>query len=52
VARNRNPFTPTFGVTPPVLAGRDEQLDSLHDALDDAPGAPGRAILFTGVRRR
>jgi hypothetical protein len=37
-------------VTPPVLAGRDEQLDSLHDALDDGPGAPGRAILFTGVR--
>src|SRR5680860_498427 len=46
----QNPFTPTFGVTPPMLVGRDEEISTFADALDDGPGAPGRAMLFTGVR--
>ncbi len=45
-----NPFTPTFGVTPPRLAGRDPELAAFVDALDEGPGAPGRATLFTGPR--
>ena len=45
-----NPFTPTFGVTPPLLVGRDDVLDDFRGALDEGPGAPGRAMLLTGVR--
>jgi energy-coupling factor transporter ATP-binding protein EcfA2 len=46
----RNPFTPTFGVTPPLLAGRDAELRQFSEALADGPGSPGRAILVTGAR--
>jgi hypothetical protein len=46
----RNPFTPTFGVTPPVLVGRDEEIEAFREALADGPGAPARAILLTGPR--
>jgi hypothetical protein len=45
-----NPFTPTFGVTPPVLAGRDAELAAIRRALDNGPGDPARAVLFTGAR--
>jgi len=43
----RNPFTPTFGVSPPLLVAREDELASFAEALDDGPGAPGRAMLFT-----
>ncbi|MEJ7773071.1 MAG: ATP-binding protein, partial [Geodermatophilaceae bacterium] len=46
----RNPFTPTFGVSPPLLVAREDELASFAEALDDGPGAPGRAMLFTGAR--
>lgn len=46
----RNPFRPTFGTTPPVLAGREVLSAVFGDALDDGPGAPGRATLYTGAR--
>lgn len=45
-----NPYTPMFGVTPPYLAGRDEQLAAFREALADGIGAPGRAMLITGER--
>jgi len=45
-----NPFRPSFGVTPPLLAGRDAEILAFGDALDAGPGAPGRATLYTGVR--
>ena len=45
-----NPFRPSFGVTPPVLVGRDTEILAFGDALDAGPGAPGRATLYTGVR--
>jgi hypothetical protein len=45
-----NPFKPTFGASPPVLAGRDRQIADFADALDDGPGAAGRATLYTGAR--
>lgn len=50
VDRTRNPFRPSFGTTPPVLAGRDVLAAVFGDALDDGPGAPGRATLYTGAR--
>lgn len=45
-----NPFTPTFGVSPPLLVGRDEAIDGFVAALGEGPGAPGRATLITGAR--
>lgn len=45
-----NPFTPTFGVTPPLLVGRSDLTDDFAAALEDGPGAPGRATLYTGAR--
>ncbi|MGH9092017.1 MAG: ATP-binding protein [Acidimicrobiales bacterium] len=46
----RNPFTPTFGVTPPLLVGRDEVIEQFAESLDDHPGAGGRIALYTGMR--
>jgi hypothetical protein len=45
-----NPFTPSFGVTPPKLVGRDDELIGFREALISGPGAPGRSMLFTGTR--
>ncbi len=45
-----NPFHPSFGVSPPLLVGRDEVLDDFSEALEDGPGAAGRAALYTGAR--
>ena len=45
-----NPFTASFGVSPPLLVGRDAVLDEFVEALDDGPGAAGRATLYTGAR--
>lgn len=45
-----NPFRATFGVSPPFLAGRDAILAEFDGALNDGPGASGRAMLFTGPR--
>lgn len=46
----RNPFRPTFGVSPPLLVGREDVLQDFGDSLDDGPGAPGRATIYTGAR--
>ncbi|MDR1237099.1 MAG: ATP-binding protein, partial [Propionibacteriaceae bacterium] len=46
----QNPFTPTFGVTPPMLAGREEELAAVAQALHSGPGHPARAAFFTGAR--
>jgi hypothetical protein len=45
-----NPFHPTFGVSPPLLVGRDEVIDEFVEAIEDGPGAAGRATLYTGPR--
>ncbi|HEX3391452.1 MAG TPA: ATP-binding protein [Solirubrobacteraceae bacterium] len=46
----RSPFTPSFGTTPPVLAGRDELIAQFAEGIDDGPGAAARATLYTGAR--
>ncbi|EME64998.1 hypothetical protein G352_12212 [Rhodococcus ruber BKS 20-38] len=46
----RNPFRPSFGVTPPLLVGRGDLVEDFGASLDDGPGAPGRATLYTGAR--
>ena len=45
-----NPFTPTFGSSPPLLVGRQDLIDDFGDGLDNGPGSPERAVLFAGVR--
>ena len=45
-----NPFNASFGVSPPLLVGRDGVLEEFVEALDDGPGAAGRATLYTGPR--
>lgn len=45
-----NPFSPTFGVSPPVLAGRDDILDDVDDAFATGPTHPDYTTLFVGVR--
>lgn len=46
----KNPFTPTFGASPPLLVGRDVLIDEFSEGLEAGVGAPQRATLFTGVR--
>ena len=45
-----NPFKPSFGVSPPVLAGRGHILDELDDAFSAGPGHPDYTSLLVGVR--
>ena len=45
-----NPFHPSFGVSPPLLVGRDQLLDEFVEAIEDGPGSSGRATLYTGAR--
>ncbi|MDN5794791.1 MAG: ATP-binding protein [Intrasporangium sp.] len=45
-----NPFTPTFGTSPPLLVGRDGDLEDFLEGLRGGPGAPERATLVTGLR--
>lgn len=45
-----NPFHASFGVSPPLLVGRDGVLEDFVEALEDAAGAAGRATLYTGAR--
>jgi hypothetical protein len=45
-----NPFTPTFGTSPPLLVGRDNDLEDFREGLVEGPGSPERATLLTGLR--
>ncbi|MBO0844593.1 MAG: ATP-binding protein [Nocardioides sp.] len=45
-----NPFTPTFGTSPPLLVGRDGDLEDFRAGLRGGPGSPERATLVTGLR--
>jgi hypothetical protein len=45
-----NPFRPTFGVSPPVVAGRYDLLEQFRIGLVEGPGAPARASLYVGPR--
>jgi len=45
-----NPFKPSFGVSPPLLVGRDDLIEEFAEALEDGPGSSGRATLYTGAR--
>jgi len=46
----KNPFTPTFGSIPPMMAGRDRIINDILEGLDNGPGDPNRATIFIGAR--
>lgn len=45
-----NPFAPTFGSAPPVMAGRGDILDTIHEALITGTTHPDYTAIFIGVR--
>jgi DNA-binding IscR family transcriptional regulator len=46
----KNPFTPTFGSEPMLLAGREQLIEDVISGLENGPGDPNRATIFTGPR--
>jgi hypothetical protein len=45
-----NPFTPTFGSIPLLLAGRQKMIHAVLNGLRNGPGDPNRATIFIGAR--
>ena len=45
-----NPFAPTFGTAPPLLAGRDDILGDIADAWATGPTHPAYTALLLGRR--
>lgn len=43
-----NPFTATFGATPPLLVGHSDAIRDFGFALDEGPGAHERISLIIG----
>jgi len=46
----KNPFTPSFGSIPPLLAGREQILQDILSGLENTPGDPNRTTIFVGAR--
>lgn len=46
----RNPFTPSFGKVPPLMAGRERILDELLESFANGPGDPNLTTIFIGAR--
>ncbi|MCY4423395.1 MAG: ATP-binding protein [Acidimicrobiaceae bacterium] len=44
------PFSPTFGISPPVLAGRDDVLADMDEVIDGNIYSPACASLLLGIR--
>ena len=45
-----NPFSPAFGSTPPLLAGREAVFDRFAEAAQAGPSHPDYTLLLTGER--
>ena len=50
IQKASNPFTPSFGKTPPILAGRNTLLNSFEHAFSESPNDPNLCSLFAGPR--
>ena len=48
--RRKNPFTPSFGKVPPLMAGRTELFDEMAIAFEDGSGNPNLSAIFAGPR--
>lgn len=46
----RNPFRPTFGIVPEIVAGRTGTVAQVSLSLDERPGSPYRFTLISGAR--
>ena len=46
----RNPFSPTFGASPPLLAGRSRIIEDFDEAIETGPGHPDYTALLTAAR--
>lgn len=46
----RNPFTPTFGIIPPIMAGRELLLEELSNAFSNGLGDPNLCTVISGAR--
>ncbi len=47
---DHNPFLPTFGTSPPVLAGRDDVVARFTRAFERGPIHPDYTMLISGMR--
>lgn len=45
-----NPFSPTFGASPPMLAGRDPIIEDFDEAITTGPRHPDYTVLVTASR--
>jgi AAA+ ATPase superfamily predicted ATPase len=45
-----NPFTPSFGSSPVLLAGRSSIIRNIIGGLQNGPGDPNRVVIFSGPR--
>ncbi len=46
----QNPFSPTFGASPPLLAGRDRIIGDFDEAIEIGPRHPDYTALITAAR--
>lgn len=46
----KNPFTPSFGHVPPVMAGRERLIRTMLQALENGPGDPNLSTILVGAR--
>lgn len=46
----RNPFSPTFGASPPLLAGRDAIIEDFDEAIGTGPRHPDYTAILTAGR--
>lgn len=46
----RNPFTPTFGIVPAYMAGREELVEELSGAFANGVGDPNLSTIISGAR--
>lgn len=45
-----NPFTPTFGIIPPFMAGRESLIEDISAAFSNGIGDPNLATIISGAR--
>lgn len=45
-----NPFTPTFGIIPPFMAGREALIEELSSAFSNGLGDPNLCTIVSGAR--
>src|SRR5947209_12763949 len=49
--RRDNPYTPGAGRRPPLLAGREGDIDNFRSLIDRvASGSPERSLIYSGLR--